>query len=148
MSVSKLILIKELICHQTRLVLTPHRFLLYYYLIYLLSLHACIVDRNENIVCHLSLQNTEIVRVSKTVSAFKICRWEEISLQCFFFLSQGVFVVPAALQVLLRSVAGDDVWRRDCCGRFYVLGWKWFGREVRSKAATVKKMEMEIKMVT
>lgn len=52
-SVSKLILIKELICHQTRLVPTPHPFLLYYYLIHLFSLHACIVDRNENIVCHL-----------------------------------------------------------------------------------------------
>lgn len=85
MSVNKLILIKELICHQTRLVPTPHRFLLYYYLIYLFSLHACIVDRNENIVCHLSLQSAEIARVSKTVSDFKICRREEISLQCFFF---------------------------------------------------------------
>lgn len=46
---------------------------------------------------------------------------------------QGVLVVPAALQVLLRSVARDAVWRGDCCGRFHVLDWKRFGREVRGK---------------
>lgn len=46
---------------------------------------------------------------------------------------QGVLVVPATLQVLLRSVARDAVWRGDCCGRFHVLDWKWFGREVRGK---------------
>lgn len=127
--------IKWWICDQTLQVV----FISTLQLIYVLFVFACFYCWHKcKCFCHLSLQSVEFF--SNRVSHFKMCRQEKISPQCFFVprLSQGVFVVPAALQVLLRSVARDDVWRRDCGRRFHVLGWKWFGREVRTKATTEK----------
>lgn len=125
--------LNQLVGHKTRRVPwspTCHWFILYYSINYLLFLHAWTVDRTANIVCNVSLQKwSEFLR-----------RWREEVSHCTFLspcLSQGVFVVPAALQVLLRRVAWDDVWRRDRRGRFHLLGWKWFGRKVRRKTATV-----------